>query len=330
MWTSTFIFILGHGRLTHPAPRAPIWQSETNQGHTSETATYRLNEAPFTLNGPMTHNGQTYSASSFRCHDFAQKPPTQSIHAGQSLSVQWTFEANHPGDCSLYISYDESITSFGAQSSWYKLADFPGCADKSALTPLTAPPLTNEWTIQLPEELPQCDHCVLRWEWLAVQQVTNVEFYVSCSDIKVESVVQNIAEEIAHPRVWIDGIGHLPDTASSYRKAYDGEFGYEYLVGPAVAVWNVSVDTTPPAASPSRPTPIESYPPSPPAPPTTCIPKWGSCTNQDSSCCDASDTCIRQDIWYSQCRPDCPIGWECRNSVLVSCVETCLANHNEH
>lgn len=33
--------------------------------------------------------------------------------------------------------------------------------------------------------MPACDRCVLRWEWIAVQQVSNIEFYSSCTDVQV-------------------------------------------------------------------------------------------------------------------------------------------------
>ena len=43
----------------------------------------------------------------------------------------------------------------------------------------------NRHSLTLPRWLPSCAHCVLRWEWTSVQQVSNVEFYVTCADVAV-------------------------------------------------------------------------------------------------------------------------------------------------
>jgi len=39
---------------------------------------------------------------------------------------------------------------------------------------------------------------------------------------------------------------------------------------------------------------------------------WAQCGgNSTTGCCAGGVTCYRQSEWYSQCRPDCPSGWEC-------------------
>ena len=48
-----------------------------------------------------------------------------------------------------------------------------------------APDQYNEWTLALPSWLPGSEHAVLRWEWTSVQQVSNIEFYVGCADVKI-------------------------------------------------------------------------------------------------------------------------------------------------
>merc|ERR1719295_705684 len=41
---------------------------------------------------------------------------------------------------------------------------------------------------------------------------------------------------------------------------------------------------------------------------------WAQCGgNSATGCCAGGVTCQRQSEWYSQCRPDCPSGWECAN-----------------
>merc|ERR1712217_225736 len=142
---------------------------------------------------------------------------------GSNLTVTHTMEARHPGDCYLYISYD------GANPiNFFKIAALKGCGAPNGLDPPT--PYTA--TIDLPAALPPCDHCVLRWEWTAHQQVSDIEFYVQCADIKIESTA---GPTMPSPMVAIAGIGHLPSDASSYRNPYNGEFGDQWLIGPNVA-----------------------------------------------------------------------------------------------
>ena len=99
-----------HGYLTRPRPRPPLWAAESGmQGHTGAAATYRWAEPVFTLDGPRVSSGHRYRADSYSCHDFKAETPQTTITAGESLDLAWTFEAAHPGDCSLYISFDAEV-----------------------------------------------------------------------------------------------------------------------------------------------------------------------------------------------------------------------------
>lgn len=101
-----------------------------------------------------------------------------------------------------------------------------------------------------------------------MQQVSNVEFYTLCADVRIVGTSQSPTEALMHisPLVTISGTEHLPADASAYRKAYDGEFGDQYLVGPAVATYSgASRPATAPSPSPQPPPP--SPPPSSPSPP---------------------------------------------------------------
>ncbi len=91
--------------------------------------------------------------------------------------MEWAMEAPHPGDCSIWLSYD---TDKSSPVNWIKIKDFPGC-----LNPDGGNPPAGNVDVAIPADLPDCDHCVLRWEWYAVQQVGNVEFYVNCADVKI-------------------------------------------------------------------------------------------------------------------------------------------------
>jgi len=45
------------------------------------------------------------------------------------------------------------------------------------------------------------------------------------------------------------------------------------------------------------------------------LPMWSGCGGEAgvSGCCANGVTCYVQSAYYSQCRPDCPAGWECQN-----------------
>ena len=152
-----------------------------------------------------------------------------------------------------------------------------------------APPKRNRWTITLPSWLPSSDHAVLRWEWYSVQQVVDIEFFVSCVDVHISGTSETYESAVAKisPTVAIAGAtDHLPSDVTAYRKAYDGEFGRSYLVSPSIATYSGKVPAAPPALPappPSASTPTPSVaPPSaplpnrhpPPAalPPSACVP----------------------------------------------------------
>jgi hypothetical protein len=157
--------LLAHGRLLSPTPRPPAWRMPSMTGHVSPTATYRENEPPYMLGGPTFMSGHQYNESSFRCHDFAPTAPSTTITAGGDLSLQWLLEANHPGDCSLYISYDEPTSPHPGPATYFKLANFVGCVDQAQLPTFDgrAPPVANAWQMTLPSWLPSASHAVLRW-----------------------------------------------------------------------------------------------------------------------------------------------------------------------
>ena len=110
-----------------------------------------------------------------------------------------------------------------APSNWIKLADFPGCVDQSKVATFdgTVPDLYNEWDITLPAWLPTSEHAVLRWEWTAVQQVTNIEFYVTCADVEVMGTAEvpdsSFLAKVT-PLTAFTGTSHLPADAGAYRK----------------------------------------------------------------------------------------------------------------
>jgi len=206
----------GHGQMTTPAVRPDA------DGFAESFVQRRPTH---TLSGPVFG----YGAGAYRCREL---PPTggapeTTLVAGQAFDVAWKMEAGHPGDCYLYVSYDSDVVD---PINWFKIAVFPGCGAADGLVV----PDTSTSAV-LPADLPACDHCVLRWEWTAHQQVSNIEFYVQCADIAISSSAPPVRPS---PMVAISGVEHLPSSAEAYRQVYQGQGPEEqYLVGPTVATY---------------------------------------------------------------------------------------------
>ena len=175
--------VFGHARITNPVPRI-------------KNVSGGLNAPIYTCLGPAFGTSPT----SMRCHDSLASPIIATYSTGSNIDLEWTMEAPHPGDCSIWLSYDTNVDS---PVNWIKLRDIPGCLSPNGID---TPVGINKYSFQLPDFLPSCEHCVLRWEWYAVQQVSNVEFYVNCIDIKIVS--QNTCS-LPGPTTQINGIEHL-------------------------------------------------------------------------------------------------------------------------
>jgi len=330
-----------HGRVIDPKPRPPMWRDPNMIGYTSPGSEHRENEPAYTLAGPTEFADHQYTHSAYRCHDFAPTTPETTLTAGSELTLSWYLPANHPGDCSLYISYDEPTTGFEAgsdSSTWFKVHDFQGCVSAKTLADGfdgINPPKDNTDTITLPDWLPSSPHAVLRWEWIAVH-VPTLEFFVSCIDVKIDGSQEAPSKALAKisPLVEISGTEHLPTKQSAYRHAYNGEFGPDYIASGPVANYDGAVvppselspppdeSSEDPSPSPSLSPPSAEYQyPSPPPPPATaappasetCLPRWGACMSSGvvlGDCCGPY-TCYQEHEYYSQCLEACPEGWLC-------------------
>ena len=130
--------------------------------------------------------------------------------------------------CVCFIS-TKSVPCSGsgcdAPEYWFKIGNFPGC------------PLSG--TIPIPSNVPASQHSVFRWEWSAhhVVPLGQVEFYVACHDVTIQSAAgpgkPDPLVAIASP----DPVGHLSRVASDYKDS--GTYGRAgNMVGPQVATWS--------------------------------------------------------------------------------------------
>ena len=236
----------GHGRLVVPTTRDIF----------NGVAEFRMNE-------PTGHDVD------FVCRQHGPMSPQTTIRAGSPLTVQWSFSAAHVGDCFFYLSYDTNEPDL--EMEWFKIAQIADCRSYN----------NQDFTIMIPDYIPSSEHAVLRFEWYALQQVTNIEFYAQCVDVVVEGVADGV---LGTPRVTVPD--HLPadnQNLENYRLAFNPNSPF-FFTGPAVAVADDGVTPTP---SPDDPVddPEATEAPTTEAPttqaPTTEAPTYSNDDGQD-------------------------------------------------
>lgn len=183
-----------------------------SHGHLVKPTPRDLTNAPSDFIDTSTGQKPT---NNFICRNQPASTPQVEVSAGGKLTLQWTFPALHVGDCAVYITYDTNKPQ--SEQMWFKIQDFPKCKDQ------------HETDVQLdiPSWLPQCEHCILRWEWIALHVRPRIELYNQCVDIKING---NANGFLGKPIFKIPG--HIPEDGRDYRNAFGGSF---FLVGPAEA-----------------------------------------------------------------------------------------------
>ena len=297
---------------------------------------FQQNNYPYEYFVPALASNFRHTKKSYRCHDMRSAPPgrtrasyesdfvsigdTQSrLVAGQTFEIEWNLQANHPGDCALYMSYDEDKDE---PERWIKLFNFVGCAGRKGMQDASHPyEGFDGFTLNLPSWLPSCEHCVLRWEWYAIHTIM-MQQYVTCADVAItgtDEPVELFMQKIS-PILHINGAEHL---RGYVRRAYGKniEIGEEYILGPAVATYAGQAPPTSPSSLYQFP-PSTSIVPSPSHPhlpsqsdnseEKKCGNQWDSCTDDAISCC-APYKCFQQHQYYSQCLLTCPNNaeWSC-------------------
>jgi hypothetical protein len=212
----------GHGRLTLPIPR---------QKYTSGT-TLRVDQqdAPNGLINPP------YDAS-FVCRNTLPQPTKTALTAGTNVITQWNFQAAHVGDCAVYLSKDVTGKT-DSQIEWYKVANFPKCRSNQNF----------DMPVAIPPWVQNCNNCIMRWEWYALQQYpSNVELYSQCVDVTISGGAAN--DPNPQPLIKIPGSRHLPlDIVNNYRDPFSGgtTVPLNHITGPAIATPS-GTGTVPPA-----------------------------------------------------------------------------------
>jgi len=193
------------------------------------------------------------------------------LKAGNDQNINIDFNAVHPGDCMVYLTYDGDKPD--SQKLWFKIWQQHDCINHTS------------YNVNIPNYLPSGDHVVFRWEWYALHNIDYpehyVEYYVQCVDAKL---IGKTSGALPQPQFHIPG--HLPALTgvwtqgnNNYWNIYNKEL--EYFVGPALASngqpnpTTAARSTPQPTATPrpTQPTPQPSSTTRPTSAPPTRKPK---------------------------------------------------------
>ncbi|CAG8574101.1 17487_t:CDS:1 [Funneliformis caledonium] len=137
------INVAGQGHMTSPLIRIPQGDVENNLSITrSPTSSYPCGSGQ-NIGHVLTH-----------------------YTSGQSINIKWEIGAAHEGECFVDLS------TTGRDTDFKTIGSIPNCADKIG---------ENQTNIQLPTDV-TCDHCTLRFKWLAK---LSGETYLNCADVSI-------------------------------------------------------------------------------------------------------------------------------------------------
>eukprot|EP00122_Pirum_gemmata_P019919 Pgem_evm1s18635 len=252
--------VSGHGQMSWPPNRRDMLGQHVSDNQKQQV----INQ----FGGRTTNfHGHHHSPSSFRCHDYGPTlgQPLFTMKAGETYPVNLDMLADHPGDCAFYMS--DKNQDQDQPEKWYKIAHFPGCGyDKDPSKN------TEEWpyrptgipemivvNVTIPKDIPKCEHCVFRWEWLAVHMSaghprgpgweveTGTQYYTTCSDVRVENDADD-GSFAPDYTVAINGVEHITDYPQyhPHRNPYnDNNWPASGYYNPPVAKFTSAKDKAP-------------------------------------------------------------------------------------
>eukprot|EP00122_Pirum_gemmata_P004740 Pgem_evm1s4317 len=224
-----------HGQMTFPLPR-PAQGGSCAVCDQNDHPMYNVgeNQGPRKFNYISDSWAQNWKDSDMQCRSITTpSSDQQTIRAGQNLKIAMKFRAYHPGTCNWYLS--KPVGKAGdTPSEFYKIAEWGGCGSPQDSLSRNGGDFKRdhvEHTIKIPDNVPNCEHCVLRWEWIATHQGGN-EMYTNCADVKV--VNDNGTFEVDQGMTQIGTSGALDHTNW---KNFGATLSKTSFFGPAMATF---------------------------------------------------------------------------------------------
>ena len=138
--------------------------------------------------------------------------PLVQLTAGTTLNIKVDLTAHHPGDGSVFISYDADFpTDRTADMKFFKIATIP---QLRLLNRLSIP-------IKLPAWLPP-GKAIFKWSWYGTHNAPNVEFFGNCVDVNIVSSSKVVPSAIPSYKLE-EGTGSATSFPSYYCEPGDGK-----------------------------------------------------------------------------------------------------------
>eukprot|EP00013_Stygamoeba_regulata_P024139 CAMPEP_0177659096 /NCGR_PEP_ID=MMETSP0447-20121125/17243_1 /TAXON_ID=0 /ORGANISM="Stygamoeba regulata, Strain BSH-02190019" /LENGTH=292 /DNA_ID=CAMNT_0019163909 /DNA_START=68 /DNA_END=946 /DNA_ORIENTATION=- len=155
--------------------------------------------------------------SRFVCRNMPASTKT-TVTAGAAVDFSWNMNIPHTGDCFFYISYDS--TSPDEKKEWFKIAEIRDC-NKINNTPVK---------LYIPDYLPACEDCILRWEWYSLDGRPSIQYYTQCADLRIVST----ATPGSTPTPLVTVPANMPADGTQYRDARTADAPF-FFTGPLLA-----------------------------------------------------------------------------------------------
>lgn len=221
-----------HGQISQPRMRGCT--TVYNPGTVQEYCPLYGDFGPQKVVGKANTQEETTYGDYDVCRNEPREEPYVTVTAGGTLDLKYHLQAPHPGDCSLYVSYDDDKISDGKKkfALIWQMKDclcFPegnGCSYYPAANQGTCPsgcPQFRTITATIPDWLPS-GVAVFHHNWYAthpresgaVAGYPTVELYTACFDATVVNTKKQV--EVSQLR----GLVTIPDSLPRFPAGYRG------------------------------------------------------------------------------------------------------------